>query len=125
MGPDTGRVVRNRVIEKSFRIATADSVRVSNLREAAVTHALAQAATLTLSLNIISTLAEAALSDYRMSVIADGQRRCGLGWAIGRTPAAEAHASLARVSPRARISGGRPFALGRSFPLVVVAAPRL
>ena len=53
MGPDTALVVRNRVFEKSFRIATADpgGVRASNLRKAAVT--------LTLSLNTISTLAEA------------------------------------------------------------------
>jgi hypothetical protein len=40
MGPDTGIVVRNRVLEKSFRIATADpgAVRVCNLREALQSH---------------------------------------------------------------------------------------
>ena len=88
-------------------------VRVSDLREAAVT--------LMLSLNLISTLAEAEprypITECRSSLMVS--RRCGLGWAIGRAT------HPARVSPRARISGGRPFALGRSFPLVGVTAPRL
>jgi hypothetical protein len=73
-----------------------------------------------------------------MSVMADGLGRelpdllFSDATAIGGTPAAE-HVSAfsmvfsthpARVSARAKISGGRPSVLGRSFPLVVVA-PRL
>jgi len=81
MGPDTGLVVRNRVLEKSFRIATADP-----------------------GVTLLNRISTPSLSDYRMSVMADGQRRCGLGrelrdllcsdaTAIGSTPAAE-HVSV-------------------------------